>query len=181
MENKNRQGTGLIHLYSGDGKGKTSAAMGLCVRAAGAGYRVLICQFMKDNSSAERRSMEKIPEITFLDAHESVKFSFCMSSEEKQQEKAFCGALFEDAVREAQEGGYDVLLLDEALYAVRKGFLEESRIVSFLETKPDGLEVILTGQDPGEALISLCDYHSVIRKEKHPFDHNQKARRGIEY
>ena len=180
MDKENRTGTGLIHVYSGDGKGKTTAGMGLCVRAAGAGYRVLICQFMKDGSSSERKAMEHIPGITFVGAREKVSFSFRMSEEEKKAEREFCRRLLEDTVRTVSEGHYDVLFLDEILYAVRAGFLEESELVSFLEHKPDDLEVILTGRDPGRRVLELCDYHSEICKRKHPFDRQQGARDGIE-
>ena len=166
---ENRTGTGLVHIYSGDGKGKTTAGMGLCVRAAGAGYRVLICQFMKDGSSSERRAMEHIPGITFVSARDSVSFSFRMSEE-----------VLADAIRTASAEHYDVLFLDEVLYAVRAGFLEESELISFLEHKPRNLEVILTGRDPGTRLLELCDYHSEICKRKHPFDRQQGARDGIE-
>lgn len=175
-----RKGTGLVHIYSGDGKGKTTAGMGLCVRAAGAGYRVLICQFMKDGSSSERKVMEQIPGITFVRGRDQVAFSFQMSEKEKAAERAFNTRLLEDTIRRACTEHWDVLFLDEALYAVRAGFLEEDRLVSFLEQKPDDLEVILTGRDPGERLLALCDYHSEICKRKHPFDRQQGARDGIE-
>ena len=180
MNKESRKGTGLVHIYSGDGKGKTTAGMGLCVRAAGAGYRVLICQFMKDNSSSERRAMESIEGITLVRGRDQVSFSFCMSDEEKKQERAFCERLFEDTVQRAAAEQYDVLFLDEVLYAIRAGFLKEDRVVSFLENKPDRLEVILTGQGPGSRLLALCDYHSEICKRKHPYDRQQEARDGIE-
>ena len=174
------RGTGLVHIYSGDGKGKTTAGMGLCVRAAGAGYRVLICQFMKDDSSSERRAMEKIPGITFAEGRESVRFSFLMSEKEKEAERAYYEKLFQDTVKRAQAERFDMLFLDEILYAVREGLLDEEMAAAFLETKPEHLEVILTGRDPGSRLIDLCDYHSEICKRKHPFDRLQDARDGIE-
>ena len=177
---ENRTGTGLVHIYSGDGKGKTTAGMGLCVRAAGAGYRVLICHFMKDGSSSERRAMEHIPGITFVSARDRVSFSFRMSEEEKRAERDFCRRLLADTISTASAEHYDVLFLDEVLYAVRAGFLEESELISFLEHKPGNLEVILTGRDPGARLLELCDYHSEICKRKHPFDRQQGARDGIE-
>ena len=177
---ENRTGTGLVHIYSGDGKGKTTAGMGLCVRAAGAGYKVLICQFMKDGSSSERRAMEHIPGITFVGGRDRVSFSFRMSEEEKRAERDFCRRLLADTISTASAEHYDVLFLDEVLYAVREGFLEESELISFLEHKPVSLEVILTGRDPGIRLLELCDYHSEICKRKHPFDRQQGARDGIE-
>ena len=174
------QRTGLIHLYSGSGKGKTTAAMGLCVRAAGFGYRVLIYQFMKNNSANERKAMEQIPGITFMDGLDREKFSFQMTDEEKRSRKEFYADRLGKAFDTAREENYDVLFLDEAIYAVGAGLLEEDLLIRRLLEKPEKLEVILTGQNPGERICSLCDYHSEIRKIKHPFDHEQPAREGIE-
>lgn len=179
MDRAVRTGTGLVHIYSGDGKGKTTAGMGLCVRAAGAGYRVLICQFMKDRFSSERAAMERIPGVTFMQGRDSVKFSFQMSPEEMMLEREYNRKLFDDTVERAVSEHADVLLLDEVLYAVGAGLLEEDRVERFLRQKPDSLEVILTGQDPGR-LAELCDYHSEIRKIRHPYDRQQGARNGIE-
>ena len=180
MPSENRTGTGLIHLYSGDGKGKTTTGMGLCVRAAGYGYRVLIYQFMKNNSTSERSAMKHIPGITFIDGLENEKFSFLLTDEEKQERRAFYNSQLEKVTKAAVDGDYDVLFLDEAVYAVGAGLLDEDLLTAFLASKPDKLEVILTGQNPSERLCELCDYHSKICKIKHPFDHNQAARAGIE-
>ena len=118
---KIRSGTGLIHLYSGNGKGKTTAAMGLCVRAAGSGYRVLIYQFMKNNAANERKAMEQIPGITFLDGLEQEKFSFQMTDSEKRSRKEFYADQLEKAFCIAWEEEYDVLFLDEEHRTLNKG------------------------------------------------------------
>lgn len=180
MTDKIRTGTGLIHLYSGDGKGKTTTGMGLCVRAAGYGYKVLIYQFMKNNSTSERSAMKRIPGITFIDGLEHEKFSFLLTPEEKEERREFYNQQLRKVTQTACEEDYDVLFLDEAVYAVGAGLLDEDLLVDFLESKPDKLEVILTGQKPGQRLCEICDYHSEIRKVKHPFDHEQPARKGIE-
>ena len=83
---------GLIHIYCGNGKGKTTCGMGLCVRAAGFGFRVLIYQFMKNNSTSERTAMAHIENITFLPGLEQEKFSFRMSEEEKEEHRRFYAA-----------------------------------------------------------------------------------------
>lgn len=178
---KNSAGRGLIHLYSGDGKGKTTAAMGLCVRAAGHGMRVLICQFLKDGNSGERRAMENIPGITFMKAPEHVSFTFRMTPEEKRAASQYWDHMLEEAVRLADSGAYDMLLLDEAVYAAGAGMIDEDRLIRFLQQKPEKLEVVLTGRDPDDKLIPLCDYYSEIRCVKHPFDRGVQAREGIEY
>ncbi len=171
---------GLIHIYCGDGKGKTTCGMGLCVRAAGFGYRVLIYQFMKNNSTSERSSMSKIENITFLPGLDHEKFSFRMTEEEKEQRRSFYANQLRTAAELAKKEAYDVLFLDEAIYAIRSGLLEESLLLDFLKNKPEHLEVILTGQGPSPALLELADYVSEIHKVKHPFDAGISARKGIE-
>lgn len=177
---KIRKGTGLVHIYCGDGKGKTTTGMGLCVRAAGFGYRVLIYQFMKDNSTSERRALEKVERITLMEGLAQEKFSFQLTSQEKQERKEFYNSQFRKVAGKAAEEEYDVLFLDEAVYAIRAGLLDEALVLEFLRTKPERLEVILTGQDPSQALLEQADYVSEIRKIKHPFDRKQPARDGIE-
>ena len=176
-----RQGrAGLIHIYCGDGKGKTTAGMGLCLRAAGAGMKVLIYQFMKDNAACERRILEALPNVTFVNGLDQETFSFRMTEAEKEERRAFYRQRFSEVTEKAAREGTDVLFLDEAVYAIRAGLLEEAQLIRFLETKPEKLEVILTGQDPGAGLLALADYVSEIRKVKHPFDEGVPARLGIE-
>ena len=175
-----RTGTGLIHIYCGDGKGKTTTGMGLCLRAAGYGYRVLIYQFMKNNSTSERKCLEQIKNITVMDGLEQEKFSFQLTPEEKQERQRFYNGQLETVTKRAAAEDFDVLFLDEAVYAVRAGLLDEDALVRFLQTKPDKLEVILTGQSPSQRLIAEADYVSDICKVKHPCDRHQPARDGIE-
>ncbi len=171
---------GLIHIYHGDGKGKTTCGMGLCCRAAGAGRRVLIYQFMKDGDGNERRILEQIPNVTFANERRKVTFSFQMNEEQKKAEQDRYRREFAGVVDCAMKGECDVLFLDEILYAIHSGLLEEEELTSFLDRKPEALEVILTGRDPSEAVRERADYISEIRKEKHPYDCKIAARNGIE-
>lgn len=172
--------TGYIHIYCGDGKGKTTTGMGLCTRAAGYGYRVLIYQFMKDNKTSERKILEQIPNVTFVDGLEQEKFSFQMTPEEKSSRKAYYEEQFSYITEKAEVEDYDILFCDELIYTIRAGLFDENILISYLKRKPEHLEVILTGQNPSEALIQLADYVSEIRKIKHPFDKGLPARKGIE-
>ncbi len=172
--------TGLIHIYCGDGKGKTTTGMGLCARAAGYGYRVLIYQFMKDNSTSERKMLELSENVTFIDGLSHEKFSFQMTPEEKEERRSYYAEQLRSVTQRACEEYYDVLFLDEVIYTIRAGLLDESLVLDFLRKKPANLEVILTGQDPSQALIEAADYVSEIRKVKHPFDQGIPARKGIE-
>ena len=176
----NRKGTGLVHIYFGDGKGKTTTGMGLCVRAAGYGYRVLIYQFMKNNKTSERNILEKIENITIVNGLEQEKFSFQMTEQEKKERRAFYNSQFEKVTKKAVEEDFDVLFLDETIYTISAGLLDEKLVLDFLKTKPDKLEVILTGNTPSADMIAAADYVSQIKKIKHPFDEGQASRMGIE-
>lgn len=172
--------TGLIHIYCGDGKGKTTTGMGLCVRAAGYGYKILIYQFMKNNKTSERNVLEKVDNITIVDGLEEEKFSFQMTEEEKQQRRVFYAQQLKKVTEMARREQYDVLFLDEVIYTIRAGLLDEEELLQFLDTKPQKLEVILTGQGPDEELIKRADYVSETCMRKHPFQKGQPARDGIE-
>lgn len=171
---------GYIHIYCGDGKGKTTTGMGLCVRAAGYGFKVMIYQFMKDNNTNERKILSTVPNITLLEGLAQEKFSFQMSPEEKQERKAYYEEQFAAITKKAAEEDYDVLFCDELVYTIRAGLFDEKKLLDFLASKPDKLEVILTGRDPSQALIDAADYVSEIHKIKHPFDKGLPARKGIE-
>jgi len=172
--------TGLIHIYFGDGKGKTTTGMGLVVRAAGFGYKVLLYQFMKNNKTSERNILENIENITIIDGLEQEKFSFQMTVEEKQERRTFYSQQFEIIIQKAVEEEYDVLFMDEIIYTISAGLLNEGLVLDFLKNKPENLEVILTGNTPSPAMIEAADYVSEIRKRKHPYDKGQRARGGIE-
>lgn len=172
--------TGYIHIYCGDGKGKTTTGMGLCTRAAGYGYKVLIYQFMKNNKTSERNVLKTVPNITIMNGLEKEKFSFQMTEEEKQERTAYYEKQFSLITQKAANEEYDVLFMDELIYTIGAGLFHESLLLDFLRNKPEKLEVILTGQGPSQSLMDASDYVSEIRKIKHPFDKGLPARGGIE-
>lgn len=170
---------GKIHIYCGDGKGKTTTAIGLMVRCLGAGKKILFYQFMKNNTSSERVILEQLEGMTCLQGKENAKFSFQMTEQEKQEERKENDNRLLEIFQEAKE--YDLLCLDEVLYTIRAGLLDEKLLVKCLQEKKEELEVILTGRDPSETLCELADYVSEIQKKKHPFDQGLGSRLGIEY
>lgn len=172
-------GTGKIHIYYGNGKGKTTAAVGQIVRAAGSGLRVLVFQFLKDNSSSERVILEQIPNITCLNGREKVKFFNQMNGEEKAELKHYNTKALDEIVKFCSP--FDVLFLDEILCAVQLGLLNEDKLLRFLEQKPRGLEIIMTGHDVSERMMGIADYVTEMMKIKHPYDQGVSAREGIEY
>ena len=172
---------GLIHLYSGDGKGKTTACVGLSVRAAGRGLKVWFVQFLKSGKSAELEMLEKLGVHT-VSGQPTAKFTFAMSEHELAASKAFNTKRLQDTIKAAHEGAMDLLILDETMGAIAAGILDESDLLDFLKTKPENLEVALSGRDPSEDIQDLCDYHTECVMRRHPYETSGLAgRAGIEF
>lgn len=169
----------MLHIYTGDGKGKTTAAMGLCLRAAGHGYRVGIAQFLKDGKSGELTAFSKMENVRLFDFLPDVKFTFAMNEREKRQAHDFYTRLLTEIDSEA--GNLDLLLLDEILPAVTTGMLDEEAVLRFLNRRRATLEVVLTGRDCPPAISRLADYISDIRMVRHPYEKGIPARKGIEW
>ncbi len=171
---------GLIHLYCGDGKGKTTAAVGLSVRAAGAGKRVLFAQFLKDGSSSELNILRALPNVEVACCEQNFGFFKSMDEQTKAAARQAYFALLEDVMRKSADG-VNLLVLDEAVAACNHGLIEETALLDFLRRRPETLEVVLTGRDPSQRLLDAADYVTEMRKCKHPFDRGIAARRGIEF
>ncbi len=172
---------GLVHIYCGDGKGKTSAAIGLAVRAAGRNLRVLLVRFLKNDDSGEVSALKEIPGIDVVPCDRSFGFTFRMTPMEREKASAYFQERFHSACRVAAEEDYDVLILDEIMAACSSGMVSEEAVAAFLRTRPERLEVVLTGRTPSGKLLELADYVSEIQAVRHPFSEGVKARRGIEY
>ena len=168
--------TGLIHIYCGDGKGKTTAAIGLAVRAAGHGLRVVIVQFLKSSPTGELAVLGRLPEVTVIRSQEQLGFTFRMNEEQKRHAAVIQQQLL---AREAMQRA-DLLILDEVMAAINAGMIESKEVAALLREKPQELEVVLTGRNPPEELLQLADYVSEIKKVRHPFDRGIAARDGIE-
>ena len=171
--------SGLIHIYCGDGKGKTTAALGLALRAAGSGKKVLLLQFFKDGKSSEFAALAHVPEIETVPQTRTFGFSWTLSEKEKKEARAYYSGLLEDAFRRA--GAFDLLVLDEAMSACTTGMIDEARLLALLAEKPAELEVVLTGRNPSQALVDASDYVTEMKKVKHPYERGIAARKGIEY
>lgn len=173
------ENSGKIHVYYGYGKGKTTAAVGQAVRAAGAGLRVLVFQFLKDNSSSERAMLERLPNITCIPGKDKVTFYRKLGEEEQRALKKYNQDMLDEIVKLCDS--FDMLVLDEALCAVMLGALAEDSLLDFLRNKPKGLEIILTGHEVSEKVLGIASYATEMTKRKHPFDAGLRARAGIEY
>ena len=171
---------GLIHIYCGDGKGKTTASLGLAIRSAGAGFKVFILQFLKNWNTSELNSLELIPNIEIIRGKEGNVFTFGMTEEQKAKSKEIHLNNFSKAKEVAFNGECDILILDEVIGAYNRNLLDREDLLNFLDNKPENLEVILTGRNPADELIERADYVSEIQKIKHPFNKGIPSRIGIE-
>ncbi len=173
--------TGLVHIYTGDGKGKTTAAAGLAVRAAGCGMRVLFAQFMKGRQSGEVVEFNKIPEIEVLRADRDYGFYRSMSEQEKILQKKAHDEITERVFeRVCKLRDVELVVLDELASAYEYGQVDRERIIKLLQNH-ENVEIVITGRNPSEDLLEFADYITEMKKVRHPFDRGIAAREGIEY
>lgn len=172
---------GCVHIYCGDGKGKTSAALGLALRAAGRGKKVLITRFLKTDDSGEVQALRHIPRITVTPCVREFGFVFRMTDQQKQEAAVWFRQLFQTTCQTAVKEDYDVVIFDELMACVTSNMIPESAILSFLSDRPQNMEVIMTGRNPSAPLLEAADYVSEIHAIKHPYAQGIPAREGIEY
>lgn len=169
----------MMHIYWGDGKGKTTAAFGLALRAAGRGKRVVVAQFLKGEDSGERRSMEYVPHVLLLPLPRQIKFVFQMDPVERAECESDCVKLLRDGVMLAEKDS--LLVLDEVLGALETDMLCLEEVLSCLEELPEGCEVVLTGRRAPQALLDRADYITEMTPHRHPYERGVAAREGIEF
>ena len=166
---------GLVQLYYGDGKGKTTAVFGLAFRCAGWGRRVVVAQFLKSGAGGEGKAVERFPEITLLRTKGVNKFTFQMNDDEKAETAENCLSLFRQAVELARQEQARLLVLDEVIDATY-GFLPMEELCAFLDGRPEGMEVAITGHSLPRSWPSGRTIFPTW-KEKHPYDRGVMARK----
>ena len=172
---------GLIQVYTGAGKGKSTAAIGQAVRAAGHGFKVGFVTFFKDPEAfgyGEYKSLEKLGIKTFLFARKHPHFYKDLNLDDVCQQ---CSEGLEFIKELFRDPSWDMLVLDEINIAMRDHFLKEEDVLALLEMKPEKLELVLTGRGVGQKIIEKADLVSEIREVKHPYSRGVKSREGIEY
>lgn len=163
------------HIYHGTGKGKTTAAAGLCIRAKKYGNRVLFCSFLKDNQSGEIASLQQLGVDTRCVS--SPQFTWLLTADEIITLKSDVKNFFDKI--NSMTDNYDLAVLDEVLDAVSGGLLPEDDLLLYLDKHPN-VEIVMTGRDPSEQLVAVADYVTEMKMQKHPFNSNVAAREGIE-
>jgi cob(I)alamin adenosyltransferase len=174
---------GLTIVYTGNGKGKTTAAVGLTVRAVGNGYRVLFLQFIKGQwKSGEREVLQSLPNVDLQVTGRGFTIARLRSPNIPMEEHAAAATVgWQAAQRLVREGGYDMVVLDEVLGAVGAGLVSLDELLDLVRTKPKALHLVLTGRGAPPALIDAADLVSEVQPVKHPFQKGIKAQRGIEF
>lgn len=166
----------MLHIYYGNGKGKTTAAMGLALRMAGRGKRVAVAQFLKCEDTGERLALAGLPGVELLPVPDCLPFTFELTPAQQQQERERYARML-DRLRELAPQT-DLLVLDEVCDAIDTGLVDLAPVLTLLDGF-DG-EAVLTGRQGQRPLLERADYVTRMDKERHPFDRGQGARVGVE-
>ncbi len=168
---------GLIQVYTGEGKGKTTAALGLALRAAGQKMKVVIIQFVKgDSTCGEHLFAEKYHSFDIVQLNTGDCFTQTLAELRKITERTL--SLAEDTLT---RGEYDIVILDEIFVALSRKLITTSQAIDLISKKPEGVELILTGRGAPREIIQRADLVTEMVAVKHPFAKGIKARKGIEY
>lgn len=169
---------GLVMIYTGDGKGKTTAALGMMTRCLGRGFPVGVVQFIKGKwKTGERMFAESFPNLSF----HVMGRGFTWESKDLDQDRQAAAGAWEQAKELIASGKYFVVILDEITYAINYHFIELEDVLQALRNRPAGVHVVLTGRDAPPELIEIADLVSEMHKVKHPFDQGIRAQIGIDY
>ncbi len=170
---------GLVEVFTGHGRGKTSAALGLVLRAAGHGLRSHIIFFMKgDYPYGERKSLTYLPNVTFASfGHPHFVDPMNIKEEEREQARR----ALEEARRAMLSGDYHLVILDEVNVATSFGLLDVGDVVKLIDEKPQNVELILTGRNAHPEIVKMADVVTEMLDIKHPFERGILARKGIDY
>ena len=171
----------LLHVYYGDGKGKTTAAMGVALRAMGQGRRVLVAQFLKTGRSGELSALARMPEALVFEAEPIGKFTFAMTEEEKREAGTRQTAQLKRLLAVVEAEKPELMVFDELALAVMLDLIQEEDAVQLIEAGLKYGEVAVTGRNAPEPMLKRADYVTQMQKQRHPFDRGIRARKGVEF
>jgi cob(I)alamin adenosyltransferase len=169
---------GYIQVYTGSGKGKTTAALGLAMRAAGAGHRVYFAQFIKKTKCSEHRALERFADLITL---RQFGTGFIRGGKTTKAQVNAARHGFEEVNKVIFSSLYDVVILDEINIAVHYGLVDVKDVLSILDAKPSHIEIILTGRYADEQIIERADLITEMKEIRHYMHKGIKARKGIEF
>lgn len=173
---------GLVQVYCGNGKGKTTAAIGLGIRAVGRDFKVIMIQFLKHADTGEAKTLKLLePKFKVFHFEKPRGFTWTLTPEEREEKKAEIKNAINFARKVLDTGECDILILDEILGAIQAGFVEEEEICQLIDNKLEGTELVLTGRVLPKSIAQRSDYISEIEAVKHPMTHGISAREGIEH
>ncbi|GFZ30571.1 cob(I)alamin adenolsyltransferase/cobinamide ATP-dependent adenolsyltransferase [Clostridium zeae] len=173
---------GYVQIYTGNGKGKTTAALGLAFRAVGDGMRVIMVQFLKSNKTGELNSSElHSPNFKIYRFEKRRGFVWTLNDQEKLELKSEIMEAYNFVKEVIKERKCDILILDEVMAAIYNNFLEVSMITDLIDSKPEDMELILTGRNAPKELIERADLVTEMKDIKHYYEKGVVAREGIEY
>jgi cob(I)alamin adenosyltransferase len=167
---------GMVQIYTGDGKGKSTAAFGLALRAAGAGLKVYIQQFLKRGMYSEVKALRSVKNIRI----EQCGNGGCVKGRPSREDISCAMAGLDRAKQAVASGRYDLVILDEINVALGLRMIKLKDVVSLIDSRPKGLEVVMTGRGCPAAVIRMADLVTEMKKLKHPYDNAVGARLGIE-
>lgn len=171
--------SGLVQVYTGDGKGKTTAALGLAIRAAGRDLDIYIGQFMKGTEYGEQIALKKLDERITLEQFGKEGLHVTETPSEEDIEMAEKGL---EKIKEAMVAEeFDIVIADEICVAYHFGMLSLDDLVKLVEDKPEGVELVLTGRKAPTEMIELADLVTEMKEIKHPYQEGIEAREGIEF
>ncbi|MFW6022929.1 MAG: cob(I)yrinic acid a,c-diamide adenosyltransferase [Halanaerobiaceae bacterium] len=173
---------GKIHIYTGDGKGKTTAAVGLALRAAGQGKEIYFYQFLKGRNTGEVESFKGMNEITFSRANpDTKKFFYQMNNQEKEELREDSQKSWQEFIDEVITFNYDIIIIDEVMAAITNKLIDLDQVIELISKKSKEQELVLTGRNAPAELIELADYVTEMKMIKHPYQKNCPPRKGIEF
>lgn len=174
---------GLVEMYYGNGKGKSTAAFGLALRALGHGMKVFIYQFLKDGISGEVNMLKSMKGVTYMENTVHSPFLFNLTPDQQEYFAELYQNEFERVISEVKSGNYDLCIIDEVIDAANLNLINKEDLINLMDTKPANTELVITGHEYDEPLDCYkahADYVTNFRKEKHPFDNGEGCRKGIE-
>ena len=173
---------GLILVHTGDGKGKTTAGLGLALRAWGSGLRVLILQFIKGGwKYGELEAIERLGQLDGRIEIRPLGLGLMRSDKDKEKHIRAAAEALQESERMMVSGQYDLIIFDEINYAVKFGLISLDDVLALLDKKPEKLHVLLTGRDARPELIERADLVTEMKLVKHPYQQGIKAQQGIEF